>query len=64
MDDKPLIDQEMLDYVGKIAALKGCSLREALRGAIGTEYYLQTKIKEGYNVLIENGKEIREVIFR
>jgi hypothetical protein len=55
---------EMQEYVTKIAQIRGISEYDALRGAIASEWYFQSKIKQGYRVLIENGKEIRDIIFR
>lgn len=58
------LSEDAADYLEDLADAQGITQSEALRRAIATEAYLQKSIKAGYKVLLENGKEIRELIFR
>lgn len=58
------LTEDEMKALQELAAINNCDIQLCLRRAIASEIFLQKKIKEGYNVLLENGEEIREVIFR
>ena len=58
------LDNELNQALERVMRFHGCNRREALRQALATEIYIQEHRGLGYSVLLENGKEIKEVIFR
>jgi hypothetical protein len=51
------------DALKKLAAAQGVSLTEALSRAIGTESTLAEKRRKGGKVLVQEGDDLKELIF-
>lgn len=55
---------DVIDDLKELANEEGITATSALQKAISTEKYLRAQIKKGSKILIKDGDEVRELVFR
>jgi hypothetical protein len=55
---------EVIAAVRGLAQKRGVTMTEVFREAISTEKYLDDAMTRGERVLIKNGRQVREIVFR
>lgn len=55
---------DVINDLQELANEEGITATSALQKAIATEKYLRAQIKRGSKILVKDGDEIRELVFR
>ena len=58
------LGENLVRQLQRLAESQGISQVDAIRRAIGTEFYFRQEIEDGWKVLLQRDSEIKEVVIR